>query len=70
MMSSDRVMFMYHSYTYCSTGTHSTISDGDYLIVVFPFSNPRFGPYIYSSSMVSSLVAGQSGSWLLLIILS
>ena len=69
MMSSGRVMLLHLSCIPSVISNHATIDAGDELLVVFPFSDHRFGPNISSDDMVSSAVTGKSDSWLPLILL-
>ena len=63
IMSSDRVMFMYLSWISDGIHTHVTIDSRNDLLVVFTFSDPRFGTNMTSAAIMSFLVTENSGSW-------
>ena len=62
MVYNNRVMLIYLYFTSGRISTRVTINDGDHLILVLPFSNPRFVPNMYSYAMMSYLVTGKSCS--------
>ena len=62
IMSNDRVIFIYLSYTSGWIITRVTIDSGNTILTVLPFSVPRLSPNISSSTTILAIVIGKSVS--------
>ena len=61
-------MFVYLYFNSGGIAIHSNTTSDDFLLVVLHFREPKFGPNMSLSAIMSSLVTGQFGSCFQLII--